>query len=104
MTVGEKLRELRLARHMTLEEVGKKVGVGKSTVRKWETGDIASMKEEKVKLLAAALGTTPMYLMGLEEEAETISPARQALLDAVDDMDEEQLKKLLQIIEAVKGM
>jgi len=30
--------------NLTLEDVGNAVGVGKSTVRKWENGDIENMK------------------------------------------------------------
>lgn len=66
--MSNKIKELRKARNMTLEEVGNKVGVGKSTVRKWETGMIANMKRDKIAALAKALDTTPAYLMGWEEE------------------------------------
>ena len=62
------LKQRRQELHMTLEEVGKIVGVGKSTVRKWETGDIANMKIDKVSLLAKALKTTPSAILGTEEE------------------------------------
>ena len=51
---------------MTLEELGNKVGVGKSTVRKWETGMIANMRRDKILKIAQALDTTPSYLMGWE--------------------------------------
>lgn len=67
MELNEKIRALRLERGMTLEEVGNLVGVGKSTVRKWESGDIANMRRDKIAKLAAALGTSPAYLMGWEE-------------------------------------
>lgn len=60
---------------MTLEEVGKKVGVGKSTVRKWESGDIKNMRRDKIALLAAALGVSPGYLMGWEEPEAPLIPA-----------------------------
>ena len=53
---------------MTLEQVADIVGVGKSTVRKWETGMIANMRRDKIQALATALGTTPAYLMGWKEE------------------------------------
>lgn len=68
MTIHEKIRQLRMAKNMTLEEVGKIVGVGKSTVRKWESGEIANMRRDKIAKLANALGTTPSYLMGWSEE------------------------------------
>ena len=62
--IAQSLKELRLARGMTLEEVGDIVGVTKSTVRKWETGDIANMRRDKIAALAQALGTSPDVIMG----------------------------------------
>lgn len=67
MDFSEKIKSLRLERGLTLEEVGKRVGVGKSTVRKWETGAIANMRRDKIAKLAEALNTTPGYLMGWED-------------------------------------
>ena len=64
------LKKRRQELNMTLEEVGNIVGVGKSTVRKWETGDIANMKIDKVTLLAKALKTTPTAILGTEEKTE----------------------------------
>ena len=66
--MAKKIRELRKEKGLTLEQVGNMVGVGKSTVRKWETGMIANMKRDKISALAKALGTTPAYLMKWEEE------------------------------------
>lgn len=54
--------------NLTLEQVGDLVGVGKSTVRKWETGDIENMKRDKIVKLAKALRVSPSYVMGIEEE------------------------------------
>ena len=71
MDIGEKIHDLRKKHGLTLEEVGNTVGVGKSTVRKWEHGDIANMKRDKIAKLATALHTTPAYLMGWEKEART---------------------------------
>ena len=68
--LSRKIKKLRLDRKMTLEQVATIVGVGKSTVRKWETGMITNMKRDKISLLASALGTTPAYLMGWDETSE----------------------------------
>ena len=67
MNAGEKIKQLRLERGLTLEEVGSLVGVGKSTVRKWETGAIANMRRDKIAKLANALGVTPLDIMNLYE-------------------------------------
>ena len=66
MEMGEKIYNLRKAKGLTLEELGNLVGVGKSTVRKWEKGMIANMKRDKISKLASALNVSPAYLMGWE--------------------------------------
>lgn len=71
MDFSEKIKALRLEQGLTLEDVGKMVGVGKSTVRKWETGAIANMRRDKIAKLAAALHTTPGYLMGWDDAPKT---------------------------------
>jgi len=68
--MAQKIKELRLSNNMTLEQVADIVGVGKSTVRKWETGMIANMRRDKIAALAQALHTTPEYLMGWSTEIE----------------------------------
>lgn len=70
MNLGDKIHVLRLQNNMTLEQVGNAVGVGKSTVRKWETGQIANMRRDKIAKLASALHTTPTYLMGWDDTPE----------------------------------
>ena len=71
MTLGEKIFLLRKQHGLTLEDVGNAVGVGKSTVRKWENGTIANMRRDKIQSLASVLHTTPSYLMGWEDEKKT---------------------------------
>ena len=65
--MAQKIKTLRQEKGLTLEQVADVVGVGKSTVRKWETGMIANMRRDKIADLAKALGTTPAYLMGWDE-------------------------------------
>lgn len=102
---SRKIKQLRLGKGMTLEQVADIVGVGKSTVRKWETGMIANMKRDKIALLAKALSTTPAYLMGWKEE-ETISAldepklteSQRLMLDLFDQVPEEKQKMVLEMI------
>jgi len=63
MTMGDRIHQLRKAKGLTLEYVGKYVGVAKSTVRKWENGDIESIRSDNIQRLADILGTTFTYLM-----------------------------------------
>lgn len=68
MNTGQRIKQLRLEKNMTLEELGNKVGVGKSTVRKWENGIIANMRRDKIAKLASALECSPAYLMDWKEK------------------------------------
>lgn len=64
MNMGDRIHFLRTDLGLTLQELGDKVGVGASTVRKWETGFIKTLRTDKMQKLAAALNTSVDYLMG----------------------------------------
>lgn len=115
--MGKKIKELRQAKGMTLEQVASIVGVGKSTVRKWETGMIANMKRDKIQALATALGTTPAYLMGWKEdkreipfglrlfgeepkETPQLTEGEQMLLDLFRQIPEDAQKMYLEVLRA----
>lgn len=68
MDFGTRIKARRKELGLTLEEVGNIVGVGKSTVRKWETGDIANMRRDKIARLAVALQVSPSELIGWDME------------------------------------
>lgn len=57
------LKEKRLEKNMTLEQVGNLIGVGKSTVRKWENGMIENMGRDKIILLSRALNISPLDIL-----------------------------------------
>lgn len=81
MDMGSKIQKLRLEKGLTLEQLGDKVGVGKSTVRKWENGMIANMRRDKIAKIADALEVSPAYLMGWEESPAAGSSGRYDLSD-----------------------
>ena len=103
--MAQRIKELRKEHGLTLEQVAKVVGVGKSTVRKWETGMIANMKRDKISALAKALNTTPAYLMGWNEETEKntheelkLTEGEKMLLDLFSQVPEENQEMVLDMI------
>ena len=105
MNTGEKIYDLRTQKGLTLEELGNMVGVGKSTVRKWENGMIANMKRDKILAVAKALDTTPAYLMGWEDDAEDASykespssPSTPEILTLYNSLDAEDQSLALGIV------
>ena len=67
MTINDNIKRIRTERKMTLEELGKAVGVSKQTIQRYETGQITTIPYDKIILLASALGTTPQSLMGWDK-------------------------------------
>ena len=102
--MAQRIKALRQEKGLTLEQVADIVGVGKSTVRKWETGMIANMRRDKIADLAKALGTTPAYLMGWKEEdtkkenspsEPTLTEGEQMLLNLFRQIPEDQQRVFL---------
>jgi Helix-turn-helix. len=78
MNIGDRIKQKRLANNLTLEEIGKTLGLNKSTISKYESG-LISIPSDKIEKLAKILNTTPAYLMGWEENSKE--------LKSVDDLD-----------------
>ena len=103
---AHRIKQLRHEKGLTLEQVANAVGVGKSTVRKWETGMIANIKGDKIASLAKALGTTPAYLMGWDlnesgkdfPKGRTLSEKETTLLDLFNQFSDDKQTLVLQMI------
>ncbi len=85
-SIGRKIKLRRDELGLTLEEVGQAVGVGKSTVRKWETGDIKNMKRDKISKLAYVLKVSPSFIMDENFEAASARDNIVARLEAGSDI------------------
>ena len=125
MNAGEKIKALRTDRGYTLEELGKKVGVGKSTVRKWETGLISNMGRDKIAKLSEVFNVSPDYFVNddIEDVEQALLPEdnpeiMELFMDSVDylqnrlirtilfmirDATDEQLSQYIRIIAALQG-
>lgn len=73
MYIYDNLRERRKEIGLTMLEVAKKVGVSEATVSRWESGDIANMRRDKIILLANALQVHPSFIMGEDDYNEACS-------------------------------
>jgi len=72
MTFSELIKIRREELGLTLEEVANVVGVKKSTILRWERGDINNPRRDRIALLASVLQLPPMQLIkeqcGLPED------------------------------------
>ena len=68
MSVGHRIRNLRMSRGISAEKLASVIGVSRSTMYRYENGDIEKLPGDVLGPIAAALGTTPAYLMGWESD------------------------------------
>lgn len=107
--MAQRIKALRQEKGLTLEQVADVVGVGKSTVRKWETGMIANMKRDKIASLAKALGTTPEYLMGWEKKKDSpselsLTEGEKMMLELFRRIPEDRQAAALELLRAALKM
>ena len=116
--IGKMIFERRKQLGLTLEDVGNAVGVGKSTVRKWENGMIKNMGRDKIAALAAVLQMDPVQLVpvpdvqlnlkmfGKDEDAERLEALHQdphlgMLFDHARKMSKEDVDFMIQMADRI---
>ncbi len=62
--IGIRLNKARLRKNITLEEAGNKVGVNKSTVQRWENGNVEKFKIPLLEILADFYCVNTEWLLG----------------------------------------
>lgn len=92
--------------------VAEDMGLQRSSVTRWANG--SAPRKATVEKIATYFGVDSKELIGKEPaqkekpnaldgiELEKLSPARRALLEALEDMDDENIMKIVRIAQAVK--
>lgn len=66
--IGKFLKDRRKTLGITLEEVGKLIGVSKQTVQRYETGEISNIPYGRLILLSKALHCSPSDFLFIEKD------------------------------------
>lgn len=70
MDFKDRLRELRLSRGLTLQQVADYVGLQKAAIYKYEHGLTVNPKRSLIEKLATLFQVSPSYLLGINDEEE----------------------------------
>lgn len=62
--VGNRIKEARTLRNMTLDEIASEVKVAKSTIQRYEAAKIQSLKMPVIEAIAKSLNVNPVWLIG----------------------------------------
>lgn len=65
--VGNRLKEAREEKGISLEDAGKKVGVNKSTILRWENGQTEKFKIPTLEVLSDYYGVNSSWLIGKDK-------------------------------------
>ena len=66
LAIGHRIKERRKYLKMSAEELARRLGKDRSTIYRYEKGDIENLPLDILEPIAKALETTPQYLMGWE--------------------------------------
>jgi transcriptional regulator with XRE-family HTH domain len=117
MTIGERIKMRRKQLGLSADQVAERVGVNRATIYRYESDEIKSMGTETLVPLAAALRTTPAWLLTGDEDPEerdddlmaalekafNSRPEMRILFSIANDATTEDVEKTIKILEALKG-
>lgn len=78
MTIGERIKEVRIDRGLTQEDLAIAAKTTKQTIYKYENNIVTNIPSDKIEAIADCLGVTAAYLMGW-----TVPNIPQPTLDAI---------------------
>ncbi len=105
MHVGDYIKQLRISKGMTQEELGAKIGVQRAAVQKWECGITQNLKRSTIQMLAKLFEVSPASFFddtNTERQSKPItsifsplSPIQQRILSNCQQLNETGQKKVL---------
>lgn len=70
MSIGQRIKSMRKQQGLSIDDLAYKLGKNRTTVYRYENGDIENLPLGILDSLANALNTTPAHLMGWEIDHE----------------------------------
>lgn len=105
---GDRIRELRIKNHLTLDDVAKHLGVGRQAIYKYEQGTVTNIPLENLEKMASLFGTTPGYLAGWKEDHpedplvnKPLTAEARILAEGIDKLPKEQRERALAVFRAM---
>lgn len=97
MNTGRIIKELRKQRHLSAEDIADRLHVNRSTVYRWERGDIEKIPYQVLVPIANILNVSPLDLLGVQPDL----TKEQRLLNAFHLLSEEQQEAIILTVESM---
>lgn len=86
-------------KNISYGELSVMTGIPKSALQRYATGATGKIPLPRVELIAQALGVSAAYLLGWEEkEKPALSEKRQAALEIIEKLSDEQIDAILKLL------
>ena len=69
MSIGQRIKSMRMRQGLSIDDLADRLGKNRTTIYRYENGDIENLPLGILDSLAEALNTTPAYLMGWESSS-----------------------------------
>lgn len=73
LSPGERIKELRLLAEMSQDELGKRVGVQRAAINKYEKGTVENIPIKTIERMAQVFDVSPSYIVGWNNEDTSLS-------------------------------
>ena len=109
MTIGQRIKEARERREMTLDEVAKRCNTTKQTIFKYENEIVTNIPYDKIVLLSNALDVSPSYLFGWDEKKDSpsqpeLTEGEKMMLELFRRIPEDRQPAALELLRAALKM
>lgn len=112
-TIGERIKKRRKEIDMSADKLAEILNISRSTVFRYENGEIEKVPASVLMDIASALNTTSHYLMGWEEESDKnvtlfknkdmVSGIERAIIENVQQMNGKGKKQVYEYTKVIIG-
>ena len=107
MNVGQRIKQRRKELRISADALGEALGKDRSTVYRYEKGDIEKLPLDILDPIAKILQTTPQYLMGWNEEEkptvkdDELSENIKMLVDFAKSVPDDKVELVLKVMKSI---
>ncbi len=98
--LGNKIRQLRKDKGMTLEQLAEKTDSSKGYIWELENRETKRPSAEKLQKIADILGVTTVFLLDEDKASPDDEVMKQALFRKLEKMPDDDRKKIMKIIDS----
>lgn len=103
MNVGEYIKKLRIDNNLSQEELGKKIGVQRAAVQKWECGKVQNLKRETIKKLSEIFEVSPSSFIEDDTTKDKPAPISDEKIKSVFNVLDSKYLRQIPVFESVSA-